>query len=152
MTELRKRSRCRSEILLKYFAINRKGEHNKTCETCLNKIRKPVSTRPSDFNSLKRTDTDFVDGGPPQTTEQTALNVDSEMLNTAVKLLETYSTRQLNQLMSSSRQPHLMAYVEYTLNREEKTVRNMSIDDVFPLIIELNGIADHPCSNGGDTD
>ena len=39
MTELRKCSRCRSEIELKYFAINRKGEHNKTCETCLNKAR-----------------------------------------------------------------------------------------------------------------
>ena len=39
MTELRKCSRCRSEIELKYFAINRKGEHNKTCETCLNKVR-----------------------------------------------------------------------------------------------------------------
>ena len=63
MTELRKCSRCRSEILLKYFAINRKGEHNKTCETCLNKIRKtkPLSTVPTDFDLLKRTDTDFVD-------------------------------------------------------------------------------------------
>ena len=39
MTELKKCSRCRSEIELKYFAINRKGEHNKTCETCLNKAR-----------------------------------------------------------------------------------------------------------------
>ena len=39
MTELRKCSRCRSEIELKYFAINRKGEHNKTCGTCLNKVR-----------------------------------------------------------------------------------------------------------------
>ena len=39
MTELKKCARCRSEIQLKYFAINRKGEHNKTCETCLNKVR-----------------------------------------------------------------------------------------------------------------
>ena len=39
MTELKKCSRCRSEIELKYFAINRKGEHNKTCETCLDKVR-----------------------------------------------------------------------------------------------------------------
>ena len=39
MAELRKCSRCRSEIELKYFAINRKGEHNKTCETCLKKTR-----------------------------------------------------------------------------------------------------------------
>ena len=64
MAELRKRARCRSEILLKYFAINRKGEYNKTCETCVSKKRqtKPVSTAPSDFKPLKRTDTDFVDG------------------------------------------------------------------------------------------
>ena len=39
MTELKTCSRCRSELELKYFAINRKGEHNKTCETCLNKSR-----------------------------------------------------------------------------------------------------------------
>ena len=37
MAELKKCSRCRSEIELKYVGINRKGEHNKTCETCLNK-------------------------------------------------------------------------------------------------------------------
>ena len=69
MTELRKRARCRSEILLKYVAINRKGEHNKTCETCLNKIRKtkPVSTVP-----LKRTDTDFVDDNVSTTTPDTS--------------------------------------------------------------------------------
>ena len=40
MTELRKCAGCRSEVLLNNFAINRKGEHNKTCETCLSKIRK----------------------------------------------------------------------------------------------------------------
>ena len=40
MAELRKCARCRSEILLKYFALNRKGEYNKTCETCLSKNRK----------------------------------------------------------------------------------------------------------------
>ena len=37
MTELRKCSRCRSVIELKYFGINRKGEYNKTCITCLDK-------------------------------------------------------------------------------------------------------------------
>ena len=64
MAELRKCARCRSEIQLKCFAINRKGEYNKTCEACLTKKRntKPVSTLPSGFNPLKRTDTDFVDG------------------------------------------------------------------------------------------
>ena len=37
MAELKKCSRCRSEIELKYFGINRKGEPYKTCETCRNK-------------------------------------------------------------------------------------------------------------------
>ena len=37
MTELRKCSRCRSVIELKYFGINRKGEYNKTCINCLDK-------------------------------------------------------------------------------------------------------------------
>ena len=37
MDELRKCSRCRSVIELKYFGTNRKGEHNKTCITCLDK-------------------------------------------------------------------------------------------------------------------
>ena len=37
MAELRKCSRCRSEIELKYFGLNRKGKHNKTCITCLDK-------------------------------------------------------------------------------------------------------------------
>ena len=35
MAELKKCSRCRSEIELKYVGINRKGEHNKTCINCL---------------------------------------------------------------------------------------------------------------------
>ena len=37
MSELRKCSRCRSEIELKYFGINRKGEPYKTCDNCRNK-------------------------------------------------------------------------------------------------------------------
>ena len=39
MTELRKCSRCRSTIELKHFSLNRKGEHNKTCDGCLSKTR-----------------------------------------------------------------------------------------------------------------
>ena len=109
MTELRKCSRCRSEILLKYVAINRKGGHSKTCETCLNKILEPVLTEPSDFNPLKRIDSGFVDGvaeteqgEQPQTTEQKAVTVDDDMINTAVRLLGKYSTKQLNQVMRST--------------------------------------------------
>ena len=37
MTELRKCSRCRSEIKIIYFGINRKGEPYKTCDTCRHK-------------------------------------------------------------------------------------------------------------------
>ena len=37
MDELRKCSRRRSVIELKYFGINRKGEHNKTCINCSDK-------------------------------------------------------------------------------------------------------------------
>ena len=37
MTELRKCSRCRSEIKIAYVGINRKGEPYKTCDTCRNK-------------------------------------------------------------------------------------------------------------------
>ena len=37
MTELRKCSRCRSEIKITYSGINRKGEPYKTCDNCKNK-------------------------------------------------------------------------------------------------------------------
>ena len=40
MAELRKCGRCRSVIELIYFGINRKGEHNTTCITCLDKKQK----------------------------------------------------------------------------------------------------------------
>ena len=39
MTELRKCSRCRCTIELKHYSLNRKGEHNKTCDGCLAKTR-----------------------------------------------------------------------------------------------------------------
>ena len=81
------------------------------------------------------------------TTEQTTINVDSEMINLAIELLETYSTKQLDRLMRFYKQPHLMAYVETKLQRSDRTFRNMSCKDVFPLIIELNGIANHPYSD-----
>ena len=67
MSELKKCSRCRSEIELKYFAINRKGEYNKTCETCLNKTRKTKQP-------LKRTDTDFVDDDKSTTAETNSMS------------------------------------------------------------------------------
>ena len=36
MAELRKCSRCRSDIKITYVGINRKGEPYKTCDTCRN--------------------------------------------------------------------------------------------------------------------
>ena len=95
MAELRKCSRCRSEILLTYFAINRKGEHNKTCETCLNKTRKTklVSNVPSDFKPLKRTDTDFVDDiirkTAPDTSDYYSPNVFKTRLS-KIKMVEQH--------------------------------------------------------------
>ena len=44
MTELRKCSRCRSEIELKFLANNRKVENNKTCVNCLDKAKTCNST------------------------------------------------------------------------------------------------------------
>ena len=130
MTELRKRSRCRSKSLLTYFAINRTGEHNEICETCLNKSRRRISTD----------------------TEHAAFSFDSELTNTAIQLLQTYSTKQLNQMMRSARQLHLMAYVEYILNREETTFRKMSYDDALPLITAISNVANHVYSDGHDKD
>ena len=46
MTELRKCSRCRSEIKITYFGINRKGEPYTTCDTCRNK-KKQVKIKQS---------------------------------------------------------------------------------------------------------
>ena len=45
MAELRKCSRCRSEIELGYFSINRKGQYNKTCDGCLAKVRTHQQTQ-----------------------------------------------------------------------------------------------------------
>ena len=51
-----------------------------------------------DINQLRRTETEFVDGSAEKEQEQSTLNVDDEMIRTAVRLLETYSTKQLDQL------------------------------------------------------
>ena len=47
--------------------MNRKGEYNKTCETCLNKTRKTK-------HPLKRTDTDFVDEDKSTTAETNSIS------------------------------------------------------------------------------
>ena len=82
MAELRRCARCRSEIQLKYFAINRKGEYNKTCETCLNKIRKikPVSAVPSDDDNVSTTTPETSEPPeqePPKTAYRRSIPIDA---------------------------------------------------------------------------
>ena len=55
MANLKTCSRCKSEIDISYFGINRKKEPYKTCVNCRSKPKKTSIT-------LKRSDTDFVDG------------------------------------------------------------------------------------------
>ena len=54
MAELRKCSRCRSEIELGYFSTNRKGQYNKTCDGCLNKMRQYQQTPKAKQNRQDR--------------------------------------------------------------------------------------------------
>ena len=55
MANLQKCSRCKSEIDISYFGLNRKKQPYKTCVNCRSKVKRPCT-------QLKRTDTDFVDG------------------------------------------------------------------------------------------
>lgn len=55
MTELKKCSRCRSEIELKYFGINRKGEPYKTCDNCRNKKKNVKVTQEENDNASTTT-------------------------------------------------------------------------------------------------
>ena len=55
MANLRKCSRCKSEIDISFFGLNRKKQPCKTCDNCRSKPTKRHAP-------LKRTDTDFVDG------------------------------------------------------------------------------------------
>ena len=56
MSELRKCSRCTSTIELKYFAINRQGEHYKCCDNCRNKT--PTVVKPHDITAQHYADID----------------------------------------------------------------------------------------------
>ena len=51
--ELKKCSRCASEIQLKYFKINRKGTYNKTCLSCADKRKKSVNKNKCEHNRIK---------------------------------------------------------------------------------------------------
>ena len=74
MANLQKCSRCKSEVDISYFGLNRKKQPYTTCVNCRSKA---MTQRP-----LKITDTDFVDGSV--NTIQTALN----LIATATQQLE----------------------------------------------------------------
>ena len=55
MANLQKCSRCKSEVDVSFFGLNRKKQPYKTCVNCRSKVKRSCT-------QLKRTDTDFVDG------------------------------------------------------------------------------------------
>ena len=63
MANLQKCSRCKSEVDISYFGLNRKKQPYKTCEKC----RSMKKTQP-----IKRTDIDFVDDNVSTTTPDTS--------------------------------------------------------------------------------
>ena len=54
MAELRKCSRCTSTIELKYFTVNRKGEHYKCCDNCHDKIKIKTTCSKCGFQVCKQ--------------------------------------------------------------------------------------------------
>ena len=63
MANLQKCSRCKSEIDVSYFGLNRKKQPYKTCVNCRSKVKRPCT-------QLKRSDTDFVDDTISTTTPE----------------------------------------------------------------------------------
>ncbi len=53
MAELRKCSRCTSTMEIKYFAINRKGDHYKCCDRCRGYTQKYVSNNKEKTKEMK---------------------------------------------------------------------------------------------------
>ncbi len=76
MTNLQKCTRCKSEIDISYFGINRKKQPYKTCVNCRSKPKTPRNDKPE----LKRSDEDFVsDENDQPITPQHYDQVDKEM-------------------------------------------------------------------------
>ena len=126
MANLRKCSRCKSEVDISYFGMNRKKEPYKTCDNCRNK-NKTISK--------------------PTHTDTNVITIDDEIKNYVLKLLARYSTNQLDRLMTQHKSKHVLAYAEEKLNRTDTTFRDLSVVDVFPAIVELNNMADHAPSD-----
>ena len=129
MANLRKCSRCKSEIDISYFGMNRKKEPYKTCDSCRNK-KKTINE--------------------PTQTDTITITIDDEIKNYVLKLLATYSTNQLDRVMRESNSKHVLAYAEKKLKRTDTTFRDLSAWDVFPAIQELNNMADHAPSGSDD--
>ena len=53
MAELRQCSRCKSTIEIKYFSINRKGEHYKCCDRCRENKQKYISNNKEKIKEIK---------------------------------------------------------------------------------------------------
>ena len=126
MANLRKCSRCKSEIDISYFGMSRKKEAYKTCDNCRNTNKKISKPTQADTN---------------------VITIDDEIKECVLQLLSTYSTDQLDRVMAKHKSKHVLAHAEAKLKRTDTTFRDLSADDVFPVIMELNNMADHAPSD-----
>ena len=126
MANLRKCSRCKSEIDISYFGMSRKKEPYKTCDNCRNTNKKISKPTQADTN---------------------VITIDDEIKECVLELLSTYSTDQLDRVMAKHKSKHVLAHAEAKLKRTDTTFRDLSADDVFPVIMELNNMADHAPSD-----
>ena len=112
MENLRTCSRCKSEVDLSYFGMSRKKEPYKTCDNCRYKN--------TNKQNIKAT---------------TVIAIDVEIQNYVLTLLSTYSTNKLNRLMLMNNSKHVLAYAEAKLKTTNTTFRDLSSDDVLPVIL-----------------
>ena len=126
MANLKQCSRCKSTVDISYFGMNRKKEPYKTCDNCRSKQKKTSKSTHTETNTI---------------------TIDNEIKNYVLKLLATYSTNQLDRLMTQHKSKHVLAYAEEKLNRTNTTFRDLSVVDVFPALVELNNMADHAPSD-----
>ena len=126
MANLRKCSRCKSEIDISYFGMSRKKEPYKTCDNCRNKNKK---------------------NSKPIHADSEVITIDGEITKYVLELFATHSTDQLNRVMTKHKSKHVLAYAEAKLKRTDTTFRDLSVDDVFPVIVELSNMADHAPSD-----
>ena len=78
-----KNARCKSEVDISFFGLNRKKQPYKTCVTCRSKAKKQHAP-------LKRTDTDFVNG-VAETKQVEPTPSDTEDKSTTAELDSTQS-------------------------------------------------------------